>query len=147
MLKEKGIKTFNWGSESSEIWRPNGFFSHYAVFRHFSTPKIKGCIGIKVWHWINLSNGTGFLSLSKLLTEICLFKPHLLINLIFLVFRMVILEEFFYFCTYLILYFIRFRKVLKTCDWLFIFNVFSKSKTKVGHGCLWGVAVEILKKF
>ena len=28
----------------------------------------------------------------------------------------------------------------------FVFNVIPKTNTKVGYGCLWGVAVEILKK-
>ena len=54
------------------IW----IFSRHAVFGDFSTPKAKRCFGIKVRHWINLSYGTDFWSLPKLLTEICPFQPH-----------------------------------------------------------------------
>ena len=54
------------------IW----IFSCHAVFGDFSTPKTKSGFGIKLQNWINLSSGTGFLSLPKLLTEIWPFKPH-----------------------------------------------------------------------
>jgi len=39
------------------------FFFRLAVFGNFSTPKTKSGFGIKVWHWIDLSAGTGFWSL------------------------------------------------------------------------------------
>ena len=51
-------------------------FSRHAVFGNFSTPKTKSGFGIKVRHWINLSAGSEFFSLPKLLTEIWPFKPH-----------------------------------------------------------------------
>ena len=54
------------------IW----IFSRHAVFGDFSTPKTKSGFGIKLQNWINLSSGTDFLSLPKLLTEIWPFKPH-----------------------------------------------------------------------
>ena len=56
----------------SAIW----FFSRHAVFRNFSTPKTRSCFGIKVQNLINLSSGTDYLSLPKLLTEIWPLKPH-----------------------------------------------------------------------
>ena len=59
-------------SNMSAIW----FFSRHAVFRNFSTPKTRSCLGIKVQNLINLSSGTDYLSLPKLLTEIWPLKPH-----------------------------------------------------------------------
>ena len=53
-------------SNMSAIW----FFSRHAVFGNFSTPKTRSCFGIKVQNLINLSYGTDYLSLPKLLTEI-----------------------------------------------------------------------------
>jgi len=51
-------------------------FSHHAVFGNFSIPKTKSGFGIKVWHWIDLADGTEFFSPLKLLTKIWPFKRH-----------------------------------------------------------------------
>ena len=105
------------------IW----IFSHHAVFGNFSTPKTKSDFGIKVQNWINLSSGTDFLSLPKLLTEIWPFKPHFWAYFIFTAFPEVICMHFFIFVffakthdlkTFLVLYSIRFRRVENIFDWV-----------------------------
>ena len=102
------------------------FFCH-AVFGNFSTPKTKSDFGIKVQNWINLSSGTDFLSLPKLLTEIWPFKPHFWDYFHFHGFSWGHLHTFFHFCifakthdlkTFIILYSIRFRRVENIFDWV-----------------------------
>ena len=56
--------------------------------------------GIQVWHWINLSAGTEFLSLPKLLTEIWLFRPNFLAYFHFHGFSKGNLDTFFIFLNF-----------------------------------------------
>ena len=64
-----------WGSESSEIWRPN-WFIFVTLFSETSQHRRQKGFGITVLHWINLSARTEFFSVLNLLTKIWLLKPH-----------------------------------------------------------------------
>ena len=72
----------------------------FGGFRKLLSTEDKGGKGIKVGHWSNLSAGTDFLSLPKLLTEIWPIKPHFWAYFHFHGFSWGHLHTFFHFCIF-----------------------------------------------